>query len=101
MDVMLDIHDQKANIYPQNITNAGSLPGVDEIDDDADAVVPGSNVEKLQRQNKQNPKKKPATQSLVDLFQEANTQRRQDAERRHQDNITMFERMLDILERKL
>jgi len=100
MEIMLDIYDQKANIFPQNISNSGALPTEDGVNNDDEAVVTVRQQPPQPITKKENCKRKPA-ESLADLFHEANVQRRTDSERRHRENLASFDRMLDILERKL
>ena len=93
MDIMLDIHEQKANGFPEKVTDVGSLPGnVNE------QVVP----DQRETPEPSKPKRKRTSQeSMIEFFREMHEERKKEAKERHEQNLNSFNRLLDILERKL
>ena len=80
MDIMLDIYDQKANVYPKNVTNGGDLPGRSKTTEDQDEILPSSTLNSS-ASKKKIPEKRPSTDDIITLFKEAQEERRRDSER--------------------
>ena len=102
MDIMMDINDKKKAVFPAKLSNAGSLPG-DDVSDDA--VVPGGecnvNDEVNVGSGKKKAAKRSANQSVIQLMKAMYEERKTDSEKRHKENLTAFNRMLDIMDEKL
>ena len=64
MDIMLDIHDQRANVFPVNISNAGNLPSCDR--EEQVVPAPGDNIDNHRKI--QNKFKRSASESIMDLM---------------------------------
>jgi len=100
MDIMLDIYDQRRNIFPKNLSNIGTLPGENQNGDEKDAVVPSTSIQK-KTPMKTPMKKRSAEDSTMEFLRELHNERQRNVERRHEERMQCFDRFLSILEKKL
>ena len=92
-------------MFPAKLSNAGSLPG-------DDAVVPGNVNDEVNdyevnddevnvNSGKKKSSKRSANENIMQLMKSMYNERKKESAKRHKENLTAFNRMLDIMDEKL
>ena len=96
MEIMDEIHGCKANINPQNLEDAGSLPVVgNELNTSSSSDASVSTDTEQSKGNER--KRKTGSADILEYLREESAKR----EKRHEERLAVANRLADILERKL